>query len=338
MSSSSILLAHGAGGRLTGELTREAFLPAFDNPLLAPLSDAAVLPQLPPGRAAFTTDGFVVEPPIFPGGDLGYLSICGTVNDLAVAGAVPLWLTWALILEEGLPREELAVYVDGAARAADEAGVTIAAGDTKVVPRGSADRAYIVSAGLGVIPERRDVGDHRIAVGDALLVSGPIGDHGATVMACRHDLAGDRLRSDARPVSSLIAHLYAEGVDIHTMHDPTRGGVATACNETAERAEVRIVLDEEAIPVSPATAGACELLGLDPLYLACEGRVLLWVASEAADRALEALHAHPQGTSARRIGSVLPRTAGTVPLTLMTSFGIERPLDRLSGIDLPRIC
>lgn len=333
-----ILLGHGSGGRLTRELVERSFVPVFDNPHLATLSDAAILPELPAGRPALTTDGFVVDPVVFPGGDLGYLSVCGTVNDLSVSGARPLWLTWALILEEGLEYELLETFVRGAARAAREAGVALVAGDTKVVPRGKGDRAYAVSSGLGVVPPGRDLGDHRIRAGDALLVSGPIGDHGATVLACRHGIDAGELRSDCAPLSGLLEALLACGAEVHSLHDPTRGGVATTCHETATRAGVRIVLEEDALPVRPQVLATCELLGLEPLYLACEGRALAWVAAHDAERALAALRAHPLGREAARIGEVQALGGGRLPLMLRTSIRGERPLDMLSGLDLPRIC
>ncbi len=333
-----ILLAHGSGGRLTHALVRETFLPAFDNPFLATLSDSAILPELPPGRPALTTDAFVVDPPVFPGGDLGYLSICGTVNDLAVAGARPLWLTFAVILEEGLSGELLETFAQGAARAAEEAGVRVVAGDTKVVPQGKGDRMYAVTAGLGVVPPGRELGDHRIRPGDALLVSGTLGDHGATVMACRHGMAGPGLKSDCAPIASLVETLLASGADVHAMHDPTRGGAAVTCNEVAGRAGVRIVLDEARLPVRGEVSAISEMLGLDPLYLASEGRVLAWVAGPDADRALDALRSHPLGLGAVRIGEVTAAPPGAVPVLLRTRIGGERPVDLLSGMDLPRIC
>jgi hydrogenase expression/formation protein HypE len=333
-----ILLAHGSGGRLTHALVRETFLPAFDNPFLATLSDSAILPELPPGRPALTTDAFVVDPPVFPGGDLGYLSICGTVNDLAVAGARPLWLTFAVILEEGLSGELLETFARGAARAAEEAGIEVVAGDTKVVPQGKGDRMYAVTAGLGVVPPGRDVGDHRIRPGDAVLVSGTLGDHGATVMASRHGMAGPGLKSDCAPVASLVETLLASGADVHAMHDPTRGGAAVTCNEVAARAGVRIVLDESRLPVRGEVSAISEMLGLDPLYLASEGRVLVWVAGPDADRALDALRSHPLGRGAARIGEVTAAPPGSVPVLLRTRIGGERPVDLLSGMDLPRIC
>ncbi|HUK13086.1 MAG TPA: hydrogenase expression/formation protein HypE [Thermoanaerobaculaceae bacterium] len=333
-----ILLAHGDGGRLTHELVRELFLPAFANPALAALSDAAILDGLPDGRVALTTDAFVVDPPVFPGGDLGYLSVCGTVNDLAVAGAVPRALTFALVLEEGLELGLLEAVVAGAARAAREAGVVIVAGDTKVVPRGKGDRAYVTTAGLGVVPAGRDLGDQHVAPGDAVLVSGAVGDHGATVMACRHGLAGEALRSDCAPLASLVGALLGSGARVHALHDPTRGGVATTCNEVAGRAGVRIMLDEAAIPVRPEVRAVCELLGLDPLYTACEGRVLAWVERSDAERALGALAAHPLGAGAACIGRVEAGVPHGAPVVLRTAYGTERPLDLLAASGLPRIC
>lgn len=333
-----ILLAHGSGGRLTHELVAQAFLPAFRNPVLEALADSAVLGALPEGRPALTTDAFVVDPLVFPGGDLGHLAVCGTVNDLAVAGADPVALTFAVILEEGLAGALLATLVDGAARAAKEAGVAIVAGDTKVVPRGKGDRAFAITSGLGVVPPGRELGDVRIEAGDALLVSGSIAEHGAAIVACRHGLSGPELRSDCAPVASLVRALLASGAKVRAMHDPTRGGVATTCNEVAARIGKRIVLDEAAIPVSPAVRGVGELLGLDPLYLASEGRVLAWVAERDADRALEAMRAHPLGAGAARIGRVTERAPGLAPVAIRTPFGVERPLDHLAGTDVPRIC
>lgn len=332
-----ILLAHGAGGRLTQELTRSAFLPAFDNPLLAPLSDSALLPAID-GRPAFTTDAFVVDPILFPGGDIGSLAVNGTVNDLAVAGAEPRWLSLALILEEGLDGTLLETVVESARRAADEAGVQIVAGDTKVVPRGKADGIFAITSGVGVVPRGRELGDERIRPGDALFASGPLGDHGAVIMAQRHGLDGVELRSDCASLADLIGSLFAAGVDVRSMHDPTRGGAATVCNEAADRAGVQLILEEEQIPVRPQTAAVCDLLGLDPLYLACEGRVLVWVAGDDAERALAALRAHPVGAEAQRIGTVAARENGRAPVSLRTRLGVDRPLDVLSGLDLPRIC
>lgn len=334
----AILLAHGGGGRLTQELVRGVFLPALANPALATLSDSAILETLPAGRPALTTDAFVVDPPVFPGGDLGYLSVCGTVNDLAVAGARPVALTWALVLEEGLELDLLRTFVEGASRAASEAGVAIVAGDTKVVPRGKGDRAYVVTAGLGVVPPGRDLGDHRVAAGDAVVVSGPLGDHGATVMACRHKLAGEGLRSDCAPLSDLAELVLGSGADVHAMHDPTRGGIATTCHEVASRAGVRVVLEQAAIPVRPQVRSVCELLGLDPLYVACEGRIVLFLPEVDAKRVVTALNGHPLGQGAVRVGRVAEAKPGGAPVVLETLYRTERPLDLLAGSELPRIC
>jgi hydrogenase expression/formation protein HypE len=333
-----LLLAHGSGGRLTHELVTGTFLPALQNPFLESLSDAAILPELPPGRPALTTDGFVVDPPVFPGGDLGYLSVCGTVNDLAVAGARPLWLTWGLILEEGADGDLITTCAEGTARAASEAGVQIVAGDTKVVPRGKGDRIYAVTAGLGVVPPGREVSDRRIEEGDVVIASGPLGDHGATIMAARHGLGADELRSDAAPLSGLIESIFDAGIDVHTMHDPTRGGVLTVCNEVAERSGRRIVLTETAIPVRPQVRAVCEVLGLQILGLACEGRVLAWVPADQAARALEAFRRHPQGRDAAVFARVEGSVDNQVPVVMETEVGSTRPLDMLSGTDLPRIC
>jgi hydrogenase expression/formation protein HypE len=333
-----LLLAHGAGGRLTHELVAGTFLPALDNPILASLSDAAILPELPPGRPALTTDGFVVDPVVFPGGDLGYLSVCGTVNDLSVAGAKPLWLTWALILEEGADGDLIATCASSTALAAQQAGIDIVAGDTKVVPRGKGDQIYAVTAGLGVVPPGREISDRRIEVGDVLIASGPLGDHGATIMAARHGLDAGDLQSDCAPLTDLIESVLAAGIDVHSMHDPTRGGVLTVCNEVAERSGKRLILTETAIPVRPQVRAVCEVLGLEMLGLACEGRVLAWVPGDQAEQALTAFRQHADGRSAAILGRVEEASPGQVPVVLETEIGSRRPLDLLSGSDLPRIC
>lgn len=333
-----VLLAHGGGGHLTRRLVEEVFLPAFHNPYLATLTDAAVLPEMPPGRPAITTDAFVVDPAVFSGGDLGCLSICGTVNDLAMSGARPMWLTWALILEEGADGDLLETCVRGAATAAEEAGVMVVAGDTKVVPRGKGDGLFAVTAGFGVVPPGRDLSDAHIVPGDLILVSGPIGDHGATVLAHRHDLSAPGLSSDCAPLAGLVDDLLESGVTVRALHDPTRGGVVTVCHEVAGRSGAKVVLEETAIPVRREVAGVCDLLGLDPLALACEGRALAWVAGDDAERAVEALRSHPLGSGSEIIGRMETATPGTPPVVMKTRVGGERPLDLLSGLDLPRIC
>lgn len=337
MSADRILLAHGAGGRLTRRLVEEVFLPAFQNPFLATLSDAALLPELPPGRPALTTDGFVVDPPVFPGGDLGYLSVCGTVNDLAVAGARPLWLTWALILEEGVPEDLVKTCVEGASRAATEAGVTLVAGDTKVVPRGKGDKLFVTTAGLGVVPPGRDLGDHRIVPGDVIIATGPLGDHGATIMGCRHALTSDGLRSDVSPLNGMLERIFeVEGV--RSAHDPTRGGALGICHEVAARTHLRVLLDESTLPVRAQVRAVCDLLGLHAAAMACEGRALLWVAPQAAGEVLARLRGHPMGRGAEVAGRVEEARAGRSPVAMTTVSGEEQPLDLLSGSELPRIC
>ena len=333
-----ILLAHGGGGRLTRRLVEELFVPALHNQHLATLTDAAVLPELPPGRPALTTDAFVVDPPVFAGGDLGCLSICGTVNDVAMSGARPMWLTWALILEEGLDGELLETCVNGAARAAEDAGIVVVAGDTKVVPRGKGDGLYAVTAGFGVVPPGRDLSDAHIQEGDAILVSGPIGDHGATILAHRHGLEAPGLKSDCAPLADLVEAVLECGASVRSMHDPTRGGVVTVCHEVAERSAARVVLDEAALPVRREVAGVCDLLGLDPLALACEGRALVWVAAADAERVLETMRSHPRGEGSAIIGHMAEAELGTPPVVMSTTVGGVRPLDLLSGLDLPRIC
>lgn len=333
-----IILSHGSGGRLTGELIAQTFLPPLHNPHLALLSDAAVLPELPPGRPALSTDAFVVDPSVFPGGDVGRLSICGTVNDVAMAGARPMWLTWAVILEEGVPMELVETCVQSAAAAAEQAGVTVVAGDTKVVPKGSGDGVFAITAGMGVVPPGRDIGDHRITPGDLILASGPLGDHGATIMASRHDMLSETLQSDAAPVNHLVESLFEAGIDVHAMHDPTRGGLKSVTNEVAGRSETRQIIREASCPIRPEVKAVCELLGLDPYGLACEGRFLAWIGADDAERAVEVLNSHPAGEQAAVIGRVEQAVAGHAPVVLETKTGSRKPLDLLSGTDLPRIC
>ena len=323
---------------MTAELIRELFLPHLGNRFLEPLDDAAILPELPPGRPALTTDAFVVSPAVFPGGDLGKLAVTGTVNDLVMGGALPLWLTWALILEEGAERTLIETCVLGAAGAAREADVHLVAGDTKVVPRGSGDVIYAVTAGLGVVPPGREVSDGRVREGDMVILTGTLGDHGAAIMAARHALEAGALRSDCAPLAGLIGSLWEAGIDIRSMHDPTRGGLATVAAEVAGRSGLQVELEESAIPVRPEVRAVCEVLGLDPLYQACEGRAVLWLAPGVAKSALHVLHEHPLGEGAAVIGSVRQRPEGGSPVVLRARSGGLRPLDMLSGSGLPRIC
>ncbi len=332
-----ILLAHGSGGLLTHELIREVFLRCFANPALAALDDAAALPPLPLGRLALTTDSYVVQPLFFPGGDIGKLAVCGTVNDLAVTGATPLYLTCGFILEEGLPLETLERVVDSMAAMAREAGVQIVTGDTKVVERGAANGLFINTAGVGVIPPGVELGPARLRPGDVLLVNGPVGDHGAAVMLAREGLNfRTDLQSDCAPLNRLIAALLeAAPSAVRCMRDATRGGLATVLCEWAESG-VGIEIEETAVPVRDPVRAVSEFLGLDPLYSANEGTLTLAVAPEAAELALAALRAHPLGREAAIIGRVTAEHAGRV--VLRTPYGARRILQILTGAQLPRIC
>lgn len=332
-----ILLAHGGGGRLTRDLVENVFVPAFRNDALAVLHDSAVL-ERPSGALAFTTDSFVVHPLFFPGGDVGTLAVNGTVNDLAMSGARPLYLSLGFILEEGLAVDDLTRVVASIQEAAREASVAVVAGDTKVVERGKGDGLFITSSGVGVVVAKRPVTPSEVRPGDAVLVSGTVGQHGVAVMAVRDGLAfAAPILSDCASVADAALALLASGLDVHCMRDPTRGGVATVLNEIASQARCEIAVHESAIPVSEDVAGACEVLGLDPLYVACEGRFLAFVAAADADRALEVLRARPETAQACRIGTV--RQGGTPGLVVLrTKGGGDRVLDLLSGEQLPRIC
>jgi len=332
-----VVLGHGSGGLLTHRMIRDVFLEAFDNPALRRGDDAAVLALEKPGRLALTTDAHIVSPLFFPGGDIGRLAICGTVNDLAVLGAQPRWLTASFILEEGLAMADLRRVVDSMRRAADEAGVQVVAGDTKVVERGKADGLFIQTTGVGTIPDGRDVGGARARPGDAVFISGPLGDHGLAVLAARGQLGFTiDVESDVAPLNGLVEALFASGAEIHVLRDPTRGGLATTLNEIARQSAVAITLEEEVILVRPAVASACELLGFDPLYVANEGRLIVIAAEGSVANALAALRAHPLGQEAQRIGLVESGPAGRV--RLHTRLGTTRVIEMLSGEMLPRIC
>ncbi len=328
-------MAHGGGGRLMKELIEGLFQPILGaDP--AGLHDSAVV-QAGQARLAFTTDGFVVHPRRFPGGDLGELAVYGTVNDLAMAGATPLALSTAFILEEGLSFEELAGLVASMKAAADRCGVRLATGDTKVVDRGKADGVFITTSGVGLIPAGVEIHPGRVRPGDAILVSGDLGRHGIAVMSVREGLAFETpILSDCGPVHHLAAALTGAGLDIHCLRDPTRGGLASVLNEIATAAKVAIEADEAAIPVGEPVAAACEILGLDPLYVACEGRLVAFLPASEADRALALLRAIPEGSGAAIIGRVTEGPAGRVHVR--TSLGTARLLDLLSGEQLPRIC
>jgi len=333
----TVLLAHGSGGELSHELIRDVFVRAFDNAKLSQGGDAAILDSLPEGRVALTTDSYVVKPIFFPGGNIGELAVCGTVNDLAVMGARPLYLTAGFILEEGLPMATLERIVASMAATARDAGVQIVTGDTKVVDRGAADGLYINTAGVGVIPHGLDLGPHRLSPGDAILVNGTVGDHGMAVMMKREGMAfGSTLESDTAPLNGLIGELLAAVPgEVHWMRDATRGGLATVLNEWAESAKVGIHLTETAIPVRDEVRAACEFLGLDPLYAANEGKVVIAVAAAHADVALEALRSHGLGRDAALIGHV---TGEHQRVVLETPYGARRIVQMLTGAQLPRIC
>ncbi len=334
-----ITLSHGSGGKATHNLIEGVFAPAFSNPLLDSMDDAATFGVNGSGqRLAFTTDTYVVSPLFFPGGDIGKLAIHGTVNDLAMAGAEPLYLSAGFILEEGFPIADLRRIVASMAAAAAEAGVTIITGDTKVVQRGKADGLFINTAGIGIIRSTWPLGQTQLQPGDKVLLSGPIGDHGIAIMLAREELEIETdVQSDTAPLHTLVAALLAAaGSGIHCLKDPTRGGVATTLNEMALGSEVSIALDEHTIPVRSGVRGACEILGLDPLTIANEGKLLAIVAPEAAETALAAMRAHPLGREAMMIGAVQSEPAGMV--FLRTDIGGLRVLDMLVGDPLPRIC
>jgi hydrogenase expression/formation protein HypE len=334
-----IMLSHGSGGKATHNLIEGVFAPAFSNPLLDEMNDAAVFDIDPTTqRLAFTTDTYVVSPLFFPGGDIGQLAVHGTINDLAMVGAKPLYLSVGFILEEGYLIADLRRIVASMATAAAEAGVSIVTGDTKVVQHGKADGLFINTAGVGVIRSGLQPGQTRLQPGDKILLSGSIGDHGLAVMLAREalDIETDVL-SDTAPLHSLVtALLEAVGEGVHCLKDPTRGGVATALNEMAMGSEVSIALDEGSIPVRAEVRGACEILGLDPLTIANEGKLLAVVAPEQAEQALEVLRAHPLGRDAALIGTVQEEPQGMV--FLRTDIGGVRVLDMLVGDPLPRIC
>jgi len=333
-----VTLSHGAGGKSSHALVETVFARAFDNALLAPLADAAVLELAGGARLAFSTDASVVSPLHFPGGDIGELAVNGTINDLAMAGAQPLALSAAFVVEEGLPMPDLQRYAASMGRAASAAGVPVATGDTKVVERGKADGLYIATTGVGLVADGVRLGAERIRPGDRLLVSGMLGDHGMAIMIARGGLELELdLESDTAALHGLVAALLeAGGEGVHCLRDPTRGGLATVTNELAMAAEVGIVLHEAALPVRPGVNGACEILGIDPLYVANEGKLAAIVAPEAADAVLAALRSHPLGADAAVIGEVVTDPPGMVRLD--TAFGGSRVVDMLAGDPLPRIC
>ncbi|MBK7216767.1 MAG: hydrogenase expression/formation protein HypE [Candidatus Promineofilum sp.] len=332
-----IVMGHGSGGRMSHELIGRLFQTPFANPALAAGDDAGVV-AVATDRLAVSTDSHVVWPLVFPGGDIGRLAVCGTVNDLAMMGATPRYLTAGFILEEGLDVALLAEVVLSMQAAAAEAGVQIVAGDTKVVQRGKADGLYINTAGVGELPPGRAIGGARAQAGDVVILSGPIGDHGIAVLGARGELGFEAdVVSDVAPLNGLVAALLAAGGEaVHVLRDPTRGGVATTLNEIARQSGVAVVLDERAIPVRPPVVAACEMLGFDPLYVANEGKLLAFVAAEAAPAVLAAMRATRYGEEAVVVGRVQAAPAGRV--LLRTAIGSTRVVDMLAGEMLPRIC
>jgi hydrogenase expression/formation protein HypE len=331
-----IVLGHGSGGKLTHQLIEKIILPQFKNEFLNPLHDGAVL-TLNGLKVAFSTDSYVVNPIFFPGGDIGKLAIHGTVNDLAMCGAKPLYLSVGFILEEGLPVEELWRVTRSMREAADEAGVALVTGDTKVVDRGKADRMFINTAGIGLIADGVNIHPRRGQVGDKVLINGQIAQHGIAIMSVRENLAFEsEIISDTAPLNGLVAAILAACPDVHVLRDPTRGGVTSALSEIAEQSNVGIRLNEAAIPISEEVRGACEILGLDPLYVANEGKLLAIVPAADADRVLKTMQAHALGRDAAIIGEIVNDHAGMV--TMKTRVGGSRVVDMLSGEQLPRIC
>ena len=337
----NITMAHGGGGRAMRELIERLVVPAFDNPLLATLEDQARVPlkQLAEigDRLAFTTDSYVVSPLFFPGGDIGKLAICGTVNDLAMSGAQPLYLSCGLIIEEGLPTADLERVLASMSALARQTGIQVVTGDTKVVNRGAADGLFINTAGIGVIAAGVNISASRAQPGDAIIVNGSLGDHGVAILVARNELdLQAAIASDCQPLHSLVQVMLAACPDIHCLRDATRGGLATVLNEFAITSKVGMRLHERALPIRPGVRGACEMLGLDVLYMANEGKLVAVVPRESADAVLAAMRAHPAGADAAIVGEVLAEPAGHVILD--TLFGGERVVDMLVGEQLPRIC
>jgi hydrogenase expression/formation protein HypE len=332
-----ITLAHGAGGKSSHALMEAVFLPPLRNPVLAPLADSALLTAEWARRLAFSTDSFVVRPLFFPGGDIGELAVNGTVNDLAMAGARPLALSAAYIVEEGLATADLERIATSMGAAAAAVGVPVVTGDTKVVERGKGDGVYVNTAGVGIVADDRDLSPAALRPGDRVIVSGTLGDHGMAIMVARGELELEiELESDTAPLHGLVEVLLGATDGVRCLRDPTRGGLATVLNELALAAEVSVVVDEAQVPVRPEVTGACEILGLDPLYVANEGKLVAIVAPEDAETALAALRSHPLGELAAVVGEVRPAPPGMV--FLETAFGGSRVVDMLAGDPLPRIC
>jgi hydrogenase expression/formation protein HypE len=336
MKSDKILLDHGSGGKISHRLTTEMLLPVFDNPILAELNDGAIF-ELNGNRMAFSTDSYTVDPIFFPGGNIGELAINGTVNDIAMCGATPLYLSVGLIIEEGFARADLEKIINDMGTAAKKADVTVVTGDTKVVPKGAADRIFINTSGIGLIPPSVNVASLNAKVGDRIILSGTIADHGIAILTSREGLSfKSDLTSDTAPLNYMVKEMFAASNNIHVLRDPTRGGVGTALNEIAEKSQVGIKIYETKIPLKKEVVAACELLGFDPLYLANEGKLLSFVAPEDAAAVLAAIRMNPYGKDAAVIGEVIADHSGKV--FMETRIGGGRLLDMLAGEQLPRIC
>ena len=330
-----ILLAHGSGGRLGHELVEKGFLPAFDNPLLSKLDDSAIFEA--EGRMAFTTDSYTVTPIFFPGGDIGKLAICGTVNDLAMSGAVPSYLSLSFIIEEGFPLSDLGKIVNSIKEATNEAEVKVVTGDTKVVNKGNVDKLFINTAGVGVVPQGVNISGSNAKPGDKLILSGPLGHHGIAVMAVREGLKfATQVKSDCAPLNKLVAEMLEVSSEIHCLRDPTRGGLATTLNEFATQSGMGILIYEDMIPVMDEVRAACEMLGFDPLHIANEGRLVAVVAPDDAEKVLNKMRQNKYGTEAAIIGEVGEEHQGKV--VMKTRLGTSRIVDMLVGELLPRIC
>lgn len=330
-----ILLAHGSGGRLSHDLIRKTLLKRIANPVLNRLDDSAVVELH--GRVAFTTDSYVVSPIFFPGGDIGKLAVCGTVNDLSMSGAVPVYLALALILEEGFPLTDLEAILQSVETASQEAGVSIVTGDTKVVNKGSADGIFITTSGVGLVPERTDISGANCRPGDRILLSGTLGDHGIALLSRREGIRFETsLESDCAPLNRLVQEMVASSAGIHAMRDPTRGGLASTLNEFAESSKVGIRIHEDRIPILPAVKGACELMGYDPLYVANEGKLVAVVAEGDAEGLVQTMRRNRYGRDAGVIGEIVAEHPGKV--VMKTSLGTSRIVDMITGELLPRIC
>lgn len=336
MTTEKILLDHGSGGKISHAMISDMILPAFKNPILSRLDDGAAV-EINGTRLAFSTDSYVVDPVFFPGGNIGDLAVNGTVNDIAMCGAVPLYMSVGLILEEGFPECDLKAILETMGRAAKKAGVQIVTGDTKVVPRGKADKIFINTSGFGQIPEGINLSGSRAKPGDIIIVSGTIADHGITVLSAREGLGLDSgIESDSAPLNHLVKKILDAAPGVHVLRDPTRGGLGTTLNEIAFQSSVGIRIREQSVPVKDAVMGTCELLGFDPLYIANEGKLIAFTAPEDAEKVLHVIRQDPHGKDAAIIGHVVEKNPGRV--FMETAIGGSRIIDMLSGEQLPRIC